>query len=295
MSLPRMRTFMEVFRQRSISGAARSLNLTQPAVSQHIAGLEVAIGRPLFERSPTGVEPTSAAVELAMDIGDKLDAVEAALASARARSMDISGVLQIVGHADFMAEILSERLLPLLEDGVKVRMHTGNGNMVSSMLLEGHCDLGISAHPVIDSRLKSERIYTSRVLPVASPQVAARLTSASDFATAIRAEPLLAYNLELSLVDSWLQKNHISIEGLVPAMVGQDLRAQRKLLSQGFGWSVMPEFLCQEQILSGQLMEIPSPVGTRDIQYFLIWLPSALRQVRVAHARQALLTPLRES
>ena len=50
MSLPRMRTFMEVFRQRSISGAARSLNLTQPAVSQHIAGLEVAIGRPLFER-----------------------------------------------------------------------------------------------------------------------------------------------------------------------------------------------------------------------------------------------------
>ncbi|CUB04568.1 LysR family transcriptional regulator [Marinomonas fungiae] len=295
MSLPRMRTFMEVYRQRSISAAARSLNLTQPAVSQHIAGLEVAVGRPLFERSPTGVIPTSAAEELALDIGDKLDAVEAALAAARARSMDITGVLQIVGHADFMAEILSERLLPLLQSGIKVRMHTGNGNMVASMLLEGHCDLGVSAHPVTDSRLKSERIYTSRVLPVASPQVVARLTSAPDFATAIREEPLLAYNLELSLVEPWLQKNRISVEGIVPAVVGQDLRAQRKLLTQGFGWSVMPEFLCQEHISNGQLMEIPSPIGTREIQYFLIWLPSALRKVRVAHARQTLLTMLRES
>ncbi|RBO86330.1 DNA-binding transcriptional LysR family regulator [Marinomonas aquiplantarum] len=289
-----MRTFMEVYRQRSISGAARSLNLTQPAVSQHIAGLEVAIGRPLFERSPSGVEPTSSADELAMDIGDKLDAAEAALASARARSMDISGVLQIVGHADFIAEILSEQMLPLLESGVNIRMHTGNGSMVSSMLLEGHCDLGISALPVIDDRLKSERIYTSRVLPVAAPSVVERILSAGDFATAVRAEPLLAYNLELSLIEPWLIKNQISVASLVPAVVSQDLRAQRKLLTKGFGWSVMPEFLCQEQIARGELMEIPSPVGTREIHYFLIWAPSALRQVRVAHARQTLLTKLRE-
>ncbi|RUM49208.1 MAG: LysR family transcriptional regulator [Marinomonas sp.] len=293
MSLARMRTFIEVYRQRSISGAARSLNLTQPAVSQHIAGLEVAIGRPLFERSSSGVEPTSTADELAMDIGDKLEAAEAALASARARSMDISGVLQIVGHADFMAEILSVQMLPLLESGVKIRMHTGNGSMVSSMLLEGHCDLGVSAHPVLDDRLKSELIYTSKVLPVAAPSVVKRIMSAQDFGEAIRAEPLLAYNLELSLIEPWLLKNQISIASLAPAVVSQDLRAQRKLLTQGFGWSVMPEFLCQQQIAQGELMEIPSPVGTRDIHYYLIWLPSALRQVRVAHARQTLLTQLR--
>ncbi|MFM9625973.1 LysR family transcriptional regulator [Streptomyces turgidiscabies] len=41
MSLSRLRTFVEVYRQRSISGAARALNLTQPAVSQHIAVLKL--------------------------------------------------------------------------------------------------------------------------------------------------------------------------------------------------------------------------------------------------------------
>ena len=69
MSLSRLRTFIEVYRQRSISSASRMLNLTQPAVSQHIAGLEVAIGHPLFERLATGVTPTAAADQLAADIG----------------------------------------------------------------------------------------------------------------------------------------------------------------------------------------------------------------------------------
>jgi DNA-binding transcriptional LysR family regulator len=295
MSLVRLRTFIEVYRQRSISGAARTLNLTQPAVSQHIAGLEVAIGRPLFERLATGVEPTAVADELAMDIGDKLDSAEAALTSARARSIDVAGALQIVGHADFIAEVLAGEILPLLEAGIRVRMHTGNGAFVTSMLVEGQCDLGVSAHPVIDSRLKSEKIMTTRVLPVACPEVAKRIVTAPDFADAIADEPLLAYNLELSLIDSWLIKNNIKGKQLIPSMVSQDLRVQRKLLTQGFGWSVMPEFLCQEQIAAKQLVEIPSPVGTIDINYYLIWAPSALRQVRVAHARQTLLQRLRQN
>ncbi|MCG6202526.1 LysR family transcriptional regulator [Psychromonas antarctica] len=294
MSLVRLRTFMEVYRQGSISSASRMLNLTQPAVSQHIAGLEVAVGRPLFERLATGVVPTSAGDELALDIGDKLDSAEAALASARARSMDVAGVLQFVGHADFIAEVLTGQLLPLLKAGIKVRMHTGDGVFITNMLVEGHCDLGISAHPVLDSRLKSEKIMTNRVLPVASPAVAKRIMDAPDFAAAITEEPMLAYNLELSLIDNWIVKNKLKGKQLVPAVVSQDLRAQRKLLIQGFGWSVVPEFLCAKQIKNNELVEIPSPVGTCEVHYYLIWAPSALRQVRVAHARQTLLQGLRE-
>tara|TARA_R110001583_G_scaffold22377_9_gene84043 strand:- start:3164 stop:4054 length:891 start_codon:yes stop_codon:yes gene_type:complete len=294
MSLVRLRTFIEVYRQGSISSASRMLNLTQPAVSQHIAGLEIAIGRPLFERSATGVTPTSAADELAMDIGDKLDLAESALASAKARSMDVSGVLQFVGHADFIAEVLSEQILPLLEAGIRVRMHTGDGPFVNNMLIEGHCDLGISAHPVIDSRLKSEKIMTSRALPVASPIVAQRIIDTPDLATALATEPMLAYNLELSLIENWIVKNKLKSDRLIPAVVSQDLRAQRKMLIQGFGWSVIPEFLCATQIEKNELVELPSPVGTNELHYYLIWSPSALRQVRVAHARQTLLQGLRE-
>lgn len=292
MSLVRLRTFIEVYRQRSISGAARSLNLTQPAVSQHISGLEVAIGRPLFERQPQGVVPTAVADDLAADIGNKLDAAESALASARARSMDVAGTLQIISHADFVAEKLAGAVLPLLHNGMRVHLHAGDGPLVTQMVLEGHCDLGITAHPVTDQRLKSEVVFTDRVLAVASPAVAAAINQASEVAAALRQAPLLAYDLELSLIDHWLEKNRIPWQQQLPAVVGQDLRALRTLLIKGFGWSVMPAFLCTQPIAQGALVAINAPIADTEIRYSLIWSASALRQPRVAHARQTLVAQL---
>ena len=244
MSLSRLRTFIEVYRQRSITGAARTLNLTQPAVSQHIAGLESVVGKTLFERHNNGVIPTSAADELAADVGSKLDDAESALASAKARSQGIAGTLQVIAHADFMAEKLPDGLVPLLKAGVRVRMHAGDGPLVTQMLLDGGCDLGITAHPVTDQRLKSELLFKNKVLALASPEVANRLTQSASLTSALSEEPLLAYNLELSLIDEWLLKNQIDRPDILPAAVGQDLRALRSLLCNGFGWSVLPEYLC---------------------------------------------------
>lgn len=295
MSLIRLRTFIEVYRQRSLSGAARTLNLTQPAVSQHIAGLEAAIGRSLFDRQARGVEPTAAARELAADIGNKLDMAESALASARARSVELAGALQIVGHADFLAEVVSRQLRPLLEDGIRVRMQSGNHALISRMLLDGECDLGISASAPDTSRLRSELMFTDEVIAVAAPAVVRRLAAAKNLQAGLDAEPLLAYSLELPLVDTWLAKNQIELQSSIPAMAGQDLRTLRTLLIDGFGWSTLPAYLCEPHIARGELQEIPSPVGRCSRDYHLLWTPTALRQPRVAHARQILLWRLRNT
>lgn len=51
--------------QGSVSLAARTVHLTQPAVTQGIAKLEGQLGLPLFERQPGGMVPTQAALALA--------------------------------------------------------------------------------------------------------------------------------------------------------------------------------------------------------------------------------------
>lgn len=89
----------------------------------------------------------------------------------------------------------------------------------------------------------------------------------SEFDLALLQEPLLAYNLELSLVDVWFNANRIDASNLIPAMVGQDLRAHRNLLVQGIGWSVLPQFLCEKQLNSGELMLIPPPRMQVEIIY----------------------------
>jgi DNA-binding transcriptional LysR family regulator len=58
------RTFLEVVRDGSLSGAARKLALTQPTVGRHIDALEAALGLSLFSRSPQGLTATPAALEL---------------------------------------------------------------------------------------------------------------------------------------------------------------------------------------------------------------------------------------
>jgi DNA-binding transcriptional LysR family regulator len=59
-----LRTFLEVVRDGSLSGAARRLGLTQPTAGRHIDALEADLGVALFTRSQRGLLATAAALEL---------------------------------------------------------------------------------------------------------------------------------------------------------------------------------------------------------------------------------------
>ena len=292
MSLQHLRTFVEVFRQRSITGAARNLGLTQPAVSQHIAALEAAIERDLFERHAKGVIPTAAADELAASLGDRLDVAEAALAAARARSSDMTGAVRLIGNGDFLAEMVAPRLLGLMKSGLRVRLHAGDREGILGGLAEGQYDLGICAFRPPDRRLRSMQIHVESIYAVASPAVVDRLRSAPDLEAALMGEPILTYTLERPLVDEWLGANHWGSHTISPALIGQDLRCLRGLLAHDFGWTALPGYLCEEYLAQGKLAEIPAPVARPTHPYYLVWTPSALRQPRVAFAHRTLLAEL---
>src|SRR4051812_30216205 len=59
-----LRSFVTAVRVGSISRAAAALGQTQPALSQQLRKLEGIVGRPVLNRSPSGVTPTRAGEEL---------------------------------------------------------------------------------------------------------------------------------------------------------------------------------------------------------------------------------------
>jgi DNA-binding transcriptional LysR family regulator len=59
------RTLLAILAEGSLSGAARALGLTQPTAARHVDQLEAALGRRLFLRTPRGLSPTEAALEVA--------------------------------------------------------------------------------------------------------------------------------------------------------------------------------------------------------------------------------------
>jgi DNA-binding transcriptional LysR family regulator len=83
-----LRTFLEVARDGTLSGAARRLGVTQPTVGRHIDALDTALGATLFTRSPRGLTATPAALAL----GPHAEAMAAAAAAlGRAASGEAAG------------------------------------------------------------------------------------------------------------------------------------------------------------------------------------------------------------
>jgi molybdate transport repressor ModE-like protein len=83
-----LRTFHQVCQTGSISGAARSLNISQPSVSAAIAQLETRLGAKLFERTRAGIvlTPAGEALEARARMLDHLlrDAEHEVIAAQRA-------------------------------------------------------------------------------------------------------------------------------------------------------------------------------------------------------------------
>ena len=75
-----LRVFDAVLRDGGVTPAAGRLGLTQPAVSNALSRLRRAFGDPLFVRSPSGMDATPFARELAEPVRQALSLLESALA-----------------------------------------------------------------------------------------------------------------------------------------------------------------------------------------------------------------------
>lgn len=291
MSLMQLRTFVEVHRRRSLSGAARAIGITQPAASQHIASLEEQLGHPLFDRHSRGVRPTAIADDLAASIGGSLDVAETALATARARSSRMSGTVHIAAPSDLLGEMITPRLGPLLDAGLDLRLHIGGREALYSMLLDDRVHLGITTSQPDDPRLAFEILGEERLLAVASAAVAERIAGLS-LAEGLDQVSHLAYDLDRPLVRTWLDANGIELARL-PRITAPDLRVLRSALCAGLGWSVLPGYLTRAEREAGVLVEIPAPVSAPRNPFHLVWARSSLRHPRVALARNLLVEAYR--
>ncbi len=95
MRLDYLKTFLTVTKTRSFSTAAKQLNITQGAVSHHIAALETYFDAELFKRTASGVEVTDAGAILANTAEKILAAVESAKAKISETKQKLAGTIRI--------------------------------------------------------------------------------------------------------------------------------------------------------------------------------------------------------
>lgn len=95
-------------RHGSLTRAARAVNLTQPALTQAISGLETALGVTLFERGPGGMRATDAARLLA----PRAEAAVAYIGSSRVTGTQVRAFLTVARAGSYAAAAEATGLSP---------------------------------------------------------------------------------------------------------------------------------------------------------------------------------------
>lgn len=147
--------FRAVMQQRSVTGAARSLGVSQPAVSRLLADFEANVGFALFARWRGRLVPTAEAYVLNEEVERAFVGLERVAQAAGQIRERRRGALSIAGTFDLAADFLP-RVIALFareHDGVDVTLLALEPASVVEHVGAQRCDLGFVgpsiAHPQV--------------------------------------------------------------------------------------------------------------------------------------------------
>ncbi|MEO6276632.1 LysR family transcriptional regulator [Roseateles sp.] len=152
-----LHTLLGVLREGSLSGAARTLGLTQPTVGRHIAALEEVLGQLLFTRSPTGLLPTEAALALRGHAEQMETAAAALQRAASARGTELVGTVRVTASEVIGIEVLPPIFAALRERHPGLVLELALGNRVQD-LLRREADIAVRMTPPEQGQLIARRI-----------------------------------------------------------------------------------------------------------------------------------------
>lgn len=148
-NLRRMEIFQAVYKQGSVSGAARSLNITQPSVSRMLKDFELDLGFKLFELERGKMRPTPEADRLHRESVPMFEHVAHISRVAEQLKGGQEGLLRVAVTPFLAFDILPEAALRFADAYPQIKLHLGFKSLSDqrSALLRGEIDLGIANIP----------------------------------------------------------------------------------------------------------------------------------------------------
>lgn len=291
--LSQLRTFLEAYRTGSISKAAERLYLTQPAASAQIKSLESLMEKKLFIRHARGIKPTAIADDLARSISPHLEQIEAKFNAVRSRIASVAGTIHLASPAEFMEAKLLPVVSSLLDHDIRVRIHLGGKDRIYQLLDDGTADLAITASQPKYRALDFTAIAQETLILVAASNWAKQYLVQPFDHKQLLTLPLIAYDEDLPLIrDYFSQVFQIKTE-IQAAVTVADLRMVRSLIALEQGYTVLPKYLCEPQLRSGELCQLYQSKSDPNNSLYLVWSNGHLKHPRVVYVRDRLLEMLR--
>jgi DNA-binding transcriptional LysR family regulator len=256
MLLSQLQAFIEVARARSVSRAADSLFLTQPALTARIQGLERDLGAQLFVRTPRGMKLTEAGDAFLPYAARAIETLADGRRMVNAFERGGAGKLAL-GAAPAVSTYVLPAVLARFSVGhprVAVSVRTGHSEELLDLVVRERVDLGLVRalrHPDI----ASTPLYEDRLLLVVEPKHRFALTGSIELAQ-IAGEQLVLFDRTSSYTE--LTNALFRGAGVVPLGVMEldNIEAAKKMVQQGFGVALLPQTAVAAELEAGLLCEI---------------------------------------
>jgi DNA-binding transcriptional LysR family regulator len=289
-----LRTFLAVYRSGSFTGAAQLLGLSQPTVTTQMRTLERQTGRELFERLPRGVAPTAVADELAVRVAPGLDMLAAVAGPDTAEGRTAEPV-HLAGPAELLCTRVLPALAPLVADGVRLRVAAGLTDALLDELRAGRHDLVIATHRPRGRTLSAVALADEEFVLVAAPSWAERLKEplAAEGPAVLHSVPLVTYAEDLPIARRYWRHVFGRRLSCPAAVTVPDLRGVKAAVVAGAGFTVLPGYLCADELACGALVLLHEPDDPPINTGYLVQRPGVPDNPDVIRVRDHLLRAFR--
>ena len=298
----RLAAFVKIVDTGSLTRAADSLNVAQPALSQQVAALEAFFREPLLVRSKRGVVPTEAGRALYRHAQTILRQLSQAKTDVSQSSLGLSGAVSL-GLAPYSAgSVLALPLLRRLRErhpGIVLHINENFGGVISEMVMTGKMDLGLIYQPGSIRGVKFEPMFQEDLYLLAADSLAA--ARAPEIAvSALREVPLLLpsrIHTIRKLVDSAFER-----EGASPLLVAEIESAATlaSAVDAGIGatilpWSSAKAIADEQRRLTGRVFQLSRVIEPRLTTLISICISDQLPMTEAAQEVRRMILELVET
>lgn len=257
MNLRHLTIFKTVCEQGSITGAAKALSMTQPAISHAINELEESVGSPLFDRvsrrvviNENGKFYLSKVIPL-LELYQDLENYSGTL--------HMQAPLRIGSCVTLASYLLPQAVsrFAISNPDIQTRVTVSNSQEITGKLLKNELDIGLVEGVIADDQLEKIPFSSYPMAVICSPvhPLAKRTAQPVPLDSLIK-EPLLLRETGCTLRDTFdyaLALNNLSADPLWSS-TNSDVILQA--VKENIGIGIVPRIFADESIKQGEIVEI---------------------------------------
>lgn len=264
-SLNLLMAFNAVVRLRSVTKAAKELDLTQSTVSRLVKALEDQLGKELFTRKNMRLIPNSTAIRYQKDILQALEIIQRASTAVVVNPQ--GGTLSLAVLPTFATRWLGPRLGQFLKEhpGVAVNLST----RIRRLDFEVEAfDAAIYFGAGDWAGVRHLKLFDERVTACVSPEFFAEneLGTLSEIGDL----PMLHLESRTTVWADWF-KSQGGVEQKATGMLMDQFSMVIQAAISGLGIALLPDYLAQIEISEGRLVPILKQAVPAHGAYWLVW------------------------